>query len=200
MAEQKDIRVIKGTEHTEEFEQKDKYPGCNGLGGLRGIRWDELVTQKCPTCAVTGEKKLDRPTVCIDCPRYETDCQGSNQEDCEHRGLDRPDKEKDKLRERINEIEFKVPVPMDNGEIETRYVHLEDRGIDQIIALFPDKPASYRCGICGGEMSVCLTEKDIAEEAKREERERIKSAPFLRGTSGYWISEHNFNKVFEGKP
>ena len=40
--------------------QKDKCPKCKGLGGLRGIRWDELVTQKCPICNGTGEKILDR--------------------------------------------------------------------------------------------------------------------------------------------
>ena len=37
-------------------------------------------------------KRLDRPKICRDCSRYETDCQGSNQEDCAR--LDRPDREK----------------------------------------------------------------------------------------------------------
>ncbi len=51
----------------------------------------------------------------------------------EQKKLDSP-----KLKEKIRELEFKVPVRMDNGEIEARYIHLEDKGIDKIIALIPD--------------------------------------------------------------
>ncbi len=35
-------------------------------------------------------EQRDRPEICRDCSRYETDCQGSNQEDCARR-LDRPE-------------------------------------------------------------------------------------------------------------
>ncbi len=38
-------------------------------------------------------EQKDRPEICRDCSRYETDCQGSNQEDCARR-LDRPNREK----------------------------------------------------------------------------------------------------------
>ena len=38
----------------------EKCPECKGKGGLRGIKWDEVITSKCPVCNGTGLAKPDR--------------------------------------------------------------------------------------------------------------------------------------------
>lgn len=72
---------------------------------------------KCPECKGTGMGQFDHNKN-VRCDA----CNGTGQ------------KKMDSLREKIKELEFKVPVPID-GEIEARYIHLEDRGINRIIAL-----------------------------------------------------------------
>ena len=74
MAEQKQVRIIKGTEHTEEFRQKDKCPECE-----QGYRTANDGTEStCPTCMGTGEKKLDSPELREKLAEYLNWFSGSN--------------------------------------------------------------------------------------------------------------------------
>ena len=38
-------------------------PECKGNCGIRGIRWDEIITKKCPTCNGTGQKPIATKTL-----------------------------------------------------------------------------------------------------------------------------------------
>ncbi len=88
-------------------------PECKGEGGLRGVRWDEIVTHKCPTCQGAG--KLAKVL--------------------KHR-LDRPDREKIEaiFKGVLDELRYNSKfLGYDKG-----YGIVLDPFTDQIIALFPD--------------------------------------------------------------
>ncbi len=89
-------------------------------------------------------EQKDRPEICRDCSRYETDCQGSNQEDCARR-LDRPDREKI-----LGSLLGAYSLLDNTSEPSDQQKEWMEREADKILALFPD-----------------------IEEAKREEKNRI---------------------------
>ena len=91
------------------------------------------------------------------------------------------------LREKIKELEFKVPVPID-GEIEARYIHLEDRGIDRIVA--KAREAVEGAGLTDDEIdAVKITQDDTDEleematigltDCEEDHREYAKRVPYL---------------------
>ncbi len=73
----------------EEAEAAEKWYIELAQGGSKSYNFFQHEAQDAKTRKAVEEERLNRPAICRGCPRYETDCEGSNQEDCAR--LDRPE-------------------------------------------------------------------------------------------------------------
>lgn len=111
----------------------------------------------------------DKPEVCRDCPTFENECEGSNQEDCERRG--RPE-----LREKIYRLLKCPPLKQDCGHTAKDWsAKCYPCLLDQIFLLYPDEEEIRKDAIQKERewMASNQYRDEQLEQAKREEKERI---------------------------